>query len=292
MKKMKFDALVESLLITEGTISKQQRYGNVRFDLGKIIDKIEDSESDDYKSLINPAIERWKGQGYLGNLSSDNIKSILDEITTHFEEMKNDGVDYLKHPDLNSIVDSVTRTRFKGQKEGLSTLASRWSSKLQGLFEKMKDVQDQDTSDLSDSDTGDDSSEDELDIPTETKSSGITATILNMVQGSDSMSRDEISNYLIRKMGRDKDQADRIINDMINNDDLLENEEGRLEVNKTSGEVEAFGVPDDNDEIETGIPFRDNSLEGEDEDVDAAIRSSREDDADFYRSGSRGDSDY
>jgi hypothetical protein len=280
MKKLKFDTLFESLMLNEGTISKQQRYGNVNFNVEKLIDKLEDSESDDYKSIIDPAIERWKGQGYLGNLTTDNIKSMLDEIATHLEETKNDGIDSLRYSDINSLVDNVTRERFKGNKEGMSTLATRWSSKLQGLIQKMKDTHEQGSGEQEISDESDEDFSSEPQDNT-SKNQGIKDKVLQTVQASDSMSKEEIVSYLIGRMGRNEMSAESIVDSLISSGDLVQNEEGNLEINKETKEVETLGTVSDEDfdiQDETGIPFREDDLTDEDEDVDAAFRDAIESD--------------
>jgi hypothetical protein len=279
MKKLKFDTLFESLMMSEGTISKQQRFGNVNFNVEKLINKLEDSESDDYKSIIDPAIERWKGQGYLGNLTTDNIKSMLDEIATHLEETKNDGIDYLRYSDINSLVDKITRERFKGNKEGMSTLATRWSSKLQGLIQKMKDTHEQSSSEQEISDESDDEFSPEFkDNPF--KNEGIKEKVLQTVQASDSMSKEEILRYLIGRMGRNEMTAESIVDSLISTGELVQNEEGNFEVSKETKTVETLGtVTDDDFDIpETGIPFKEDDLRDEDEDVDAAFRDAIESD--------------
>jgi hypothetical protein len=280
MKKLKFDTLFESLMLNEGTISKQQRFGNVNFNVEKLINKLEDSESDDYKSIIDPAIERWKGQGYLGNLTTDNIKSMLDEIATHLEETKNDGIDSLRYSDINSLVDKVTRERFKGNKEGMSTLATRWSSKLQGLIQKMKDTHEQGSSEQEISDENDEDFSPELqDNPF--KDEGIKEKVLQTVQASDSMSKEEIVRYLIGRMGRSEMSAESIVDSLISSGDLVQNEEGNLEISKETKQVETLGTVSDDDfdiQDETGIPFREDDLTDEDENVDAAFRDAIESD--------------
>jgi len=280
MKKLKFDTLFESLMMSEGTISKQQRFGNVNFNVEKLINKLEDSESDDYKSIIDPAIERWKGQGYLGNLTTDNIKSMLDEIATHLEETKNDGIDYLRYSDINSLVDKITRERFKGNKEGMSTLATRWSSKLQGLIQKMKDTHEQSSSEQEISDESDDEFSPEFkDNPF--KNEGIKEKVLQTVQASDSMSKEEILRYLIGRMGRNEMSAESIVDSLISSGDLVQNEEGNFEISKETKTVETLGTVSDDDfdmQDETGIPFKEDDLTDEDEDVDAAFRDAIESD--------------
>jgi hypothetical protein len=280
MKKLKFDTLFESLMLNEGTISKQQRYGNVNFNVEKLINKLEDSESDDYKSIIDPAIERWKGQGYLGNLTTDNIKSMLDEIATHLEETKNDGIDSLRYSDINSLVDNVTRERFKGNKEGMSTLATRWSSKLQGLIQKMKDTHEQGSGEQEISDESDEDFSSEPQDNT-SKNEGIKEKVLQTVQASDSMSKEEIVRYLIGRMGRNEISAESIVDSLISSGDLVQNEEGNLEISKETKEIETLGTVSDEDfdiQDETGIPFREDDLTDEDEDVDAAFRDAIESD--------------
>ena len=280
MKKLKFDTLFESLMLNEGTISKQQRFGNVNFNVERLINKLEDSESDDYKSIIDPAIERWKGQGYLGNLTTDNIKSMLDEIATHLEETKNDGIDSLRYSDINSLVDKVTRERFKGNKEGMSTLATRWSSKLQGLIQKMKDTHEQGSAEQDISDESDEDFSPELqDNPF--KNEGIKEKVLQTVQASDSMSKEEIVRYLIGRMGRNEISAENLVDSFISSGDLVQNEDDNLEVSKETKEIETLGTVSDDDfdiQDETGIPFKEYDVKDEDEDVDAAFRDALESD--------------
>jgi hypothetical protein len=280
MKKLKFDTLFESLMLNEGTISKQQRFGNVNFNVQKLIDKLEDSESDDYKSIIDPAIERWKGQGYLGKLTTDNIKSMVDEIATKLEQDKNNGIDYLKYSNIISLLDGVTRERFnKGNREGMSVLATTWSSKLQGLILRMKDTHEQGSSEQEISDENDeDFSPEPQDNPF--KNEGIKEKVLQTVQASDSMSKEEIVRYLIGRMGRNEISAENLVDSLISSGDLIQNEDGNLEVNRETKEIETFGTvqDDDLDIPETGIPFKEYDVKDEDEDVDAAFRDALESD--------------
>ena len=278
MKKLKFDTLFESLMLNEGNKSKQERYGNVIFNVQKLIDKLEDSESDDYKSIIDPAIERWKGQGYLGKLTTDNIKSMVDEIATKLEQDKNNGIDYLKYSDIISLLDGVTRERFnKGNREGMSVLATTWSSKLQGLILRMKDTHEMGSSNEMDSE------EDSMSNDTEnnfSETEAIKAKVLEIVQASESMSNQEIIDYLVRRMGRNDYSAENILNSLISSGDLVRNEDGNLEINRETREIETLGtVQDDYFDIpETGIPFKEDDLRDEDENVDAAFRDALESD--------------
>jgi hypothetical protein len=286
MKKMKFDTLIESFL-NEGTISNEERYGNVGFDLKKLSDKISDLESDDYKSAISPFIERWKEQGYLGNLTADQIKSILDEINTHVEELSAEGVETLPHSELKTIIDGVMRVRFKGFKEGMSVLATRWSAKFTTLFQKMKDTHTETQTqeiDQGDEDMGSlEGMESGLNKPT----SAAEESLLKFIQGSDSVSREEAVDFLSRKsgMGREPEVANNIINSLISKKEIIETEDGKLEINTESGMIDSLAsVSDDEDEIETGIPFRGRGIEDEDEDVADTFRRTTQGDSDFQRS--------
>lgn len=284
MKKLKFDTLIESFL-NEGTISNEERYGNVAFDLKKLSEKISDLESDDYKSAISPFIERWKEQGYLGNLTADQIKSILDEINTHVEELSTEGVETLPYSELKTIIDGVMRGRFKGFKEGMSVLATRWSAKFTTLFQKMKDThietQPEETS----------QSEDDIesmDAGMEKPTSAAEESLLKFIQASDTVSREEAVDFLSRKsgMGREPEVANNIINSLISKKEIVETEDGKLEINTESGIVDSLAsASDEDDEIETGIPFRERGIEDEDEDVADTFRRTTQGDTDFERSG-------
>jgi predicted CopG family antitoxin len=275
MKKLKFDALFESLMMSEGTISKQQRYGNIQYDIASILNKIGDEESDSYSEIINPFIERWKGQKYLGNLSSDDIVSILDEVITNLNEMNDDGIPSISYNDFNSIIENITNERFKGYGQGMSVLAKRWSSKIQTFFEKIKDAH---ISEISD----DNSSDDEFGDSEEnmTSSHGIKSSVLEVIQASDSMSKEEILNFLVRRMGKDEKVAENIIDSLISSNEIVENDSGKYEINRETKQIETLGSVDDDDDldIETHIPFKEDDLTGEDEDVDAAFRDALESD--------------
>lgn len=284
MKKLKFDTLIESFL-NEGTISNQERYGNVAFDLKKLSDKISDLESDDYKSAISPFIERWKEQGYLGNLTADQIKSILDEINTHVEELSTEGVETLPYSELKTIIDSVMRGRFKGFKEGMSVLATRWSAKFTTLFQKMKDTHIE-THPEETSQSEDDM--ESMDSGMEKPTSAAEESLLKFIQASDSISREEAVDFLSRKsgMGREPEVANNIINSLISKKEIVETEDGKLEINTESGIVDSLAsASDEDDEIETGIPFRERGIEDEDEDVADTFRRTTQGDTDFERSG-------
>lgn len=289
MKKMKFDTLIESFL-TEGTISNEERYGNVGFDLKKLSDKISDLESDDYKTAISPFIERWKEQGYLGNLTSDQIKSILDEINTHVEELSTEGVETLPYSEIKTIIDGVMRGRFKGFKEGMSVLATRWSAKFTTLFQKMKDTHIETQPQETEQDDEDMGSLEDMESGMNKPTSAAEESLLKFIQGSDSVSREEAVDFLSRKsgMGREPEVANNIINSLISKKEIVETEDGQLEINTESGMVDSLASAsddDDDDEIETGIPFRGRGIEDEDEDVADTFRRTTEGDGDFQRSG-------
>jgi hypothetical protein len=281
MKKLKFDTLFESLMLNEGNKSKQERYGNVNFNVQKLIDKLEDSESDDYKSIIDPAIDIWKGRSYLGNLTKDNIKSMVDDVATKLEQGKNNKINYLKYSDIISLLDKVTSERFPVKnREGMSVLATTWSSKLQGLILRMKDTHEQGSGEQKISDESD---EDSLPEPQDNsfKNQGIKEKVLQTVQASDSMSKEEIIRYLIGRMSRNEISAESIVDSLISSGDLVQNEDGNLEVSRETKEVETLGTVSDDDfdiQDETGIPFREDDLTAEDEGVDAAFRDAIESD--------------
>jgi len=178
------------------------------------------------------------------------------------------------------LVDKVTRERFKGNKAGMSTLATRWSSKLQGLIQKMKDTHEQGSSEQDISDESDEDFSPELqDNPF--KNEGIKEKVLQTVQASDSMSKEEIVRYLIGRMGRNEMSAESIVDSLISSGDLVQNEEGNFEISKETKTVETLGTVSDDDfdmQDETGIPFKEDDLTDEDEDVDAAFRDAIESD--------------
>ncbi len=283
MKKMKFDTMIDSILLKEGTISNEERYSSIGFDLKKLTEKISDLESEDYKSAISPFIERWKEQGYLGNLTSDQIKSILDEINTHVEELSNEGVDTLPYSELKTIIDGVMRGRFKGFKEGMSVLATRWSAKFTSLFQRMKDTH----VEVENNESENDEVSDELEIQPQ-KTSGAEESLLNFIQARESISREEAVDFLVRKsgMGREPEAADNIINNLISKKEIVQNEDGNLEINSESGMVDSLASADDeDDEIETGIPFNKNRGFEDDDEVADTYRRTIEGDEDFQRSG-------
>jgi hypothetical protein len=276
MKKLKFDTLFESLMMSEGTISKKQRFGNIQYNISSILEKIGDEESESYNEVVNPFVERWKGQKYLGNLKSDDILSMLDEIVTNLNEMNDDGITSIRYNDLNTIIQNIANQRFKGYGQGMSVLAKRWSSKFQSFFEKMKDSHFSEVSD-------DDFSSDEedfgnLEMDDNSPSESIKSSVLEVIQASDSMSKQEIIDYLIRRMGKSPEMAENIVSSLIETGEIIENELGQFEINKETKEIESLGTVDDDLDIETDIPFKEDDLEGEDEDVDAALRDAIESD--------------
>jgi hypothetical protein len=162
----------------------------------------------------------------------------------------------------------------------MSTLATRWSSKLQGLIQKMKDTHEQGSSEQEISDESDeDFSPEPQDNPF--KNEGIKEKVLQIVQASDSMSKEEIVRYLIGRMGRNEISAENLVNSFISSGDLVQNEDGNLEVSRETKEIETLGTVSDDDfdiQDETGIPFKEYDVKDEDEDVDAAFRDALESD--------------
>lgn len=126
-------------------------------------------------------------------------------------------------------------------------------------------------------------------ILNEMKSTPIESSILRMIQGSDtdSVSKGEIVSFLAQKFQKEPEEANKIISSLILKKDLIENPLGELEINRESGAIEAFGVPDTNDsDDQNDIPFREmNPIEDEDPEIGERISSMRRDDEDFYRSG-------
>jgi hypothetical protein len=277
MKKLKFDTLFESLMMSEGTISNQNRFQNTNFNLQKIIDKLEDENSYDYKSIFEPFIERWKDKSSLKNQTPKDIKDLLNSVLTKIEDFTRDGVEYLSYSDLNEIINGVMQNA-----ETIKTSkihVARWSDKFRGLFQKMKDVQDGGSSIEMNSD------EEEQDLSGGSENNlseneGIKTKVLQIVQASDSMSNQEVLDYLVRRMGRSEVSAENILNSLISSGDLVQNEDGNLEVSRETKEIETFGTvqDDDLDIPETGIPFKEYDVKDEDEDVDAAFRDALESD--------------
>jgi len=277
MKKLKFDTLFESLMMSEGTISNQNRFQNTNFNLQKIIDKLEDENSYDYKSIFEPFIERWKDKSSLKNQTPKDIKDLLNSVLTKIEDFTRDGVEYLSYSDLNEIINGVMQNA-----ETIKTSkihVARWSDKFRGLFQKMKDVQDGGPSNEMDSD------EEEQDFSGDSENNlseneGIKTKVLQTVQASDSMSNQEVLDYLVRRMGRSEVSSENILNSLISSGDFVQNEDGNLEVSRETKEIETFGTvqDDDLDIPETGIPFKEYDVKDEDEDVDAAFRDALESD--------------
>lgn len=284
MKKLRFDTLVENLLLQEGTHSKEQRYGNVSFDLSKIVDLIGDQSSDYYKNNVVPFIKNWSNKSYLGNLSSEDVNSVLRLTVSKFENLLNDEIETIPYAELSSIVNDVYRTRFKGHKDGMSTLARRWSNIVKSFFEKMKETHSQSNGpETQDMETPDDSS-DEISVSQKTGSS-VEDAVLSMVQGADSVSREETVQYLVRKMGREPEVAEQIISDLLSKGELVENEIGHLEINKASGVIEPFAeVEKDEFDDEDETPSRGFDIEEEDPEIADRISSMRSSDEDFYTS--------
>jgi hypothetical protein len=275
MKKLKFDTLFESLMMNEGTISNENRYQNTNFNIQKIIDKLEDEESYDYKSIFEPFVEKWKDKNSLKNQTPSEIKSLLDEIITGLQDFTRDGVETLNYSDLNKIVNS---SMLKAKTINTSKIhVARWSDKFRGLFQKMKDVQEGGSSNEIDSEENSMSNDTENNF---SETEAIKAKVLEIVQASESMSNQEIIDYLVRRMGRNDYSAENILNSLISSGDLVQNEDGNLEINRETREIETLGtVQDDDFDIpETGIPFKEDDLRDEDEDVDAAFRDAIESD--------------
>jgi len=276
MKKLKFDTLFESLMMNEGTISNENRYQNTNFNIQKIIDKLEDEESYDYKSIFEPFVEKWKDKNSLKNQTPSEIKSLLDEIITGLQDFTRDGVETLNYSDLNNIINS---SMLKAKTINTSKIhVARWSDKFRGLFQKMKDVQEGSSSNEMDSEEEESVSDHTENNFSETE--GIKTKVLEIVQASESMSSQEIIDYLVRRMGRGENSAENILNSLISSGDLVRNEDGNLEVSRETKEIETLGtVQDDDFDIpETGIPFKEDDLRDEDENVDAAFRDALESD--------------
>jgi hypothetical protein len=296
MKKMKFDTLIESILLKEGNKSNDEKFANISFDLEKLSDKISDLNSDDYKSQISPFIERWKEQGYLDNLTSDQIKIILDEIHTRIVELNKGTVkvhtityEFLKKYILNSVMRKrFPATKLFTNKEELSVLGGRWRDKFAALFRNLKDTQvETERKEQDDEDMGSlEGMESSMNKPT----SAAEGSLLEFIHGSDGVSREEAVDFLSRKsgMGREPEVANNIINSLISKKEIIETEDGNLKINTESGVVDSLASDSDydaDDEIETGIPFRGRGIEDEDEDVADTFRRTTEGDGDFQRSG-------
>jgi hypothetical protein len=288
MKKLRFDTLVENILLQEGTHSKEQRYGNVSFDLSKIVDLIGDQSSDYYKNNVVPFIKNWSNKSYLGSLSPEDVNSVLRLTVSKFENLLNDEIETIPYAELSSIINDVYRTRFKGHKDGMSTLARRWSNIVKSFFEKMKETHT--ASSVEPTMEPDENSEmsdmDDLDsAPTQKTGSSIEDAVLGMVQGVDSVSKEEVVQYLVRKMGREPEVAEQIISNLLSKGELVENEIGHLEINKASGVIEPFAeVEKDEFDDEDEIPSRGFDIEEEDPEVADRISSMRDSDEDFYSS--------
>lgn len=285
MKTPRFNKLVNNILLQEGTYSKEQRYGNVSFDLSKIIDLIGDQSSDYYKTNVTPFIKNWSNKSYLGNLSSEDVNSLFRLTVSKFENLLNDDVQNIPYVELSSIVDDIYRGRFKGHKDGMSTLARRWSGIVKNFFEKMKESHTQ-SSEVTTQDVEDSDEDTTEEVMTSQKTgSSVEDAVLNMIQGADSVARTEAVEYLVRKMGREPEVAEEIISKLLETGELVENEIGHLELNKTSGVLEPFAeVEKDEFDDEQTVPSRNFDIEDEDPEVAERIASMRSSDEDFYSS--------
>jgi hypothetical protein len=288
MKKSRFDTLVNNILLQEGTHSKEQRYGNVSFDLSKIVDLIGDQSSDYYKQSVLPFIKNWSNKSYLGNLSPEDVNSLFRLTVSKFENLLNDDVQTIPYVELSSIIDDIYRGRFKGHKDGMSTLARRWSGIVKNFFEKMKESHTQSSNNEEGSPEAfdDDSLEGSEKTETSQKTgSSIEDAVLSMVQGAESVSRAEVVQYLVRKMGREPEIAEQIISSLLSKGELVENEIGHLEINKESGVLEPFAeVEKDEFDDEDETPSRGFDIEEEDPEIAERISSMRDSDEDFYSS--------
>jgi hypothetical protein len=283
MKKMRFDTLVNNILLQEGTHSKEQRYGNISFDLSKIIDLIGDQSSDYYKTNVVPFIKNWSNKSYLGNLSSEDVNSLFRLTVSKFENLLNDDINTIPYSELSSIVNDVYKGRFKGHKDGMSTLARRWSGIVKNFFEKMKESHTESESPIEEPSETDNSDSMEA-APSQKTGATIENSLLNMIQGAESVSREEAVQYLVRYMGREPVFDEKIIADLVSNGEIVENEIGHLEINKTSGVLEPFAEVE-KDEFGDDEDKDDSSwIDEEDPDVAERIRSMRSSDEDFYTS--------
>lgn len=287
MKKMRFDTLVNNILLSEGTHSKEQRYGNVSFDLSKIVDLIGDQKSEYYTKNVVPFIKNWSNKSYLGNLSPEDVNSLFRLTVNKFENLLNDDVQSIPYAELSSIVDDIYRGRFKGHKEGMSTLARRWSGIVKNFFEKMKESHMQSSNNEEGSPVASETSDmnDMENFQSQKTGATIENSLLNFIQGADSVSRTEAVQYLVRNMGREPEVAEKIISDLISSGEINENEIGHLEINKSSGVIEPFAEVE-KDEFDSDDEDRSDSswIDEEDPDVAERIRSMRGSDEDFYSS--------
>lgn len=284
MKKLKFDHLYESLILKEGINPKEQRFSNIKFNLPKILEILEDKESDDYRNTALPYIKTWENQKYLGNLDHDQIQKILGHLVTSFEERIGEGEEEISYNELKRSISSVMDERPEFERSKIAK--ARWASKFSNLFEKLKATHNVGSgSDIEDSDDFE-MGEDEI-IGSGRSDLGVKDSVLSYIQAVESASEEEVSEHLVRKMGLEPENAKQIIQSLLSSGDLEKTPEGNLEVSRASGEIEAFGtVPDDDESLDTGIPFNDvPEYEGEDEEVDSAIRDAMSNDEDFNRSG-------
>jgi hypothetical protein len=283
MKKLKFDTLYESLILKEGTNPKEQRFANIKFNLPKILEILEDKESDDYRNVVLPYVRTWENQKYLGNLDHDQIQKILGHLVTSLEERVEEGENEISYGDLKNSISTVMQERPEFEKSNVAK--ARWALKFSNLFEKLKAAHNVSSENSSDSNSNE-TIDDENSLTTKSYLS-LKDALLNYIQAVDSVTEDDASEHLVRKMGVDPAKAKQIIDNLISSGDLTKTEDGTLQVSKETREIESFGkVPDDDDSIETGIPFEDRpEYAGEDEDVEAAIRDAMQGDEEFARSG-------
>ena len=285
MKTTRFNTLVNNILLQEGTYSKEQRYGNVSFDLSKIVDLIGDQSSDYYKSKVAPFIKNWSSKSYLGNLSPEDVNSLFRLTVSKFENLLNDDIQNIPYVELSSIIDDVYRGRFKGHKDGMSTLARRWSGIVKNFFEKMTETHSK-SNDTTSQDM-EDSDEENNEEATTSKGTGLSVedVVLNMIQGAESVTKEEAIEYLVRKMGREPEIAEQIISELLSKGELVKNKLGNLELNKASGVLEPFAeVERDEFDDEETSPSKNFNIEEEDPEIAERISSMRNSDEDFYSS--------
>jgi hypothetical protein len=121
MKNLRFDLLVNSILLSEGALTKDVLYQNKKFNLAKFKDKAEEAKE---------AMKTLAGAKWLGNVNPEKIESVFNQL------IKDLGEEPITYSDLVTIIDSSVRNSFSRQ-----DLRIKWSRQFRNMFERLNDIQ-------------------------------------------------------------------------------------------------------------------------------------------------------
>jgi hypothetical protein len=196
---MKFDILAESIitnLLNEGRLAKTSKYSNIQIDAAKLLNKLEEG---DFHVLISS----WANNARYANISEEKLTDLIKNISNEISEYQPSTYEELLQT-ISGVVDTVYENKGPNRK----TLTSRLTKSIANLITHKEyglvTV-----------------GEPKKETNKEEKVSEKEESALNFVNQSEEPSDyNEVLRHLTGTFGIEEDEAQEIINNLVNSGSL------------------------------------------------------------------------